>query len=173
MPVVSCVGHAIDWTIADLVADVRAQTPTEAAELVTPVTAEVLAQLGDYRTRLGHGLLRSVAATRARLDVVARSYAFREPKERVRRLAQRLDELAERLPVAVVRATGRARERADLMASRLEALSPLRVLARGYSITYKAADSSPSPLVDARGLAAGDLLRTRLAEGEVLSRVEA
>jgi exodeoxyribonuclease VII large subunit len=171
MPVISSVGHAIDTTVADLVADRRALTPTEAAELATPLVTELLEKLDGARDRLRKALFRSVKAQRERLDYVARSYAFREPGERIMRFYQRLDELAAKLPREAQRRIDALRERTGFAAGKLEGLSPLQVLGRGYSVTTRADDARP--LLDAAGLAAGDRLRTRLARGEVFSEVTA
>ena len=86
------------------------------------------------------------------------------------RRQERLDELAMRLPRATERLVRRARERTALTASKLDALSPLRVLARGYSITFRASDGAP--LLTPAAAPPGTLLRTRLADGELSSRVE-
>jgi exodeoxyribonuclease VII large subunit len=169
IPVVSAVGHEIDTTIADLVADRRALTPTEAAELATPNVPELLDALAERRDRLRKAVFRGVRAARERLDLVARGYAFREPQERVRRLTQRLDELSLKLPREARRRLEQARDRLSGAAAALQGLSPLGVLARGYSVTTRDADGAP--LRDAAALAPGERLRTRLARGEVLSTV--
>ncbi len=170
MPVISSVGHAIDTTIADLVADCRALTPTEAAELATPVLADLLQHLLQYRSRLGAALLRSVRGARERLDLVGRSYAFREPKERIRRHQQRLDEISLKLPREAQRTVRSAREHTDRLAEQLHALSPLRVLSRGFSVTVR--EGTTTPLVRAEELSPGDLIVTQLEGGEVLSEVQ-
>lgn len=170
MPVISAVGHEIDTTIADLVADRRALTPTEAAELATPNVPELLDALGAARARLGKALLRSVKTARARLDLVARGYAFREPGERIRRLEERLHEIGRKLPRETRRRIEAARERLGFAAGKLEGLSPLGVLARGYSVTSLAGDGAP--LRDAARVPPGALLRTRLAAGELYSEAK-
>jgi exodeoxyribonuclease VII large subunit len=171
IPVVSAVGHEIDVTLADLVADVRALTPSEAAERVVPAADEVRDYLRRQEQRLATALRNRVRTVRARLDGVAACRVFRRPLERVQLLARRLDELQGR----VTRAAGARIElaRADLrmLGGQLESLSPLAVLARGYSLTTRAADGR---LVrSASELAVGDAISTCLADGEVTSRVEA
>jgi exodeoxyribonuclease VII large subunit len=170
IPVISAVGHEIDTTVADLVADRRALTPTEAAELATPNVPELVEDLASARERLRKALLRSARAARERLDLVARSRVLRDPFESLRRLGQRLDDIAQRLPREARRRIDAAREGLGFAAGKLEGLSPLGVLARGYSVTLRAADGAP--VSDAAGLAEGDLLRTRLARGEVVSEVK-
>jgi exodeoxyribonuclease VII large subunit len=137
MPVISSVGHAIDTTIADLAADCRALTPTEAAELATPVLSQVLERLSTSRGRLQRALLRSVRGARQRLDLLERSYGFRAPQERLARARTRLVELGRALPQLTERHVSERRQRTAQLAHRLEALSPLKVLARGYSVTRR------------------------------------
>jgi exodeoxyribonuclease VII large subunit len=169
IPVISAVGHEIDTTIADLVADRRALTPTEAAELATPNVPEILDELAGRRERLRKALLRSVRAARERVDLVARARVLRDPRERLTRLEQRLDDLAQRLPREARRRLEAERERLGFAAGQLHGLSPLGVLARGYSVTAR--EAGGSPLLDAAALAPGERLRTRLARGEVISEV--
>ena len=93
IPVVSAVGHEIDVTLADLAADVRALTPSEAAERVAPAAEELLADLRQLGRRLSAGLRSRAEAARARLDAASRHAVFRRPLQRVFELARRLDEL--------------------------------------------------------------------------------
>ena len=89
---ISAVGHEIDVTLADLAADVRALTPSEAAELVAPAAEELVAQLRQIERRLASGLHRRAESARARLDALARHTAFRRPYQRVFELGRQLDE---------------------------------------------------------------------------------
>jgi exodeoxyribonuclease VII large subunit len=169
IPVVSAVGHEIDVTIADFVADCRAATPSEAAELVVPDQQELRQHLETHRRRLTGGLLDRLASVRRRLDELSRRRVFRQPRQRLEEWTQRLDEWQDRLRRAVRHRLDRARERVVGLAARLEALSPLSVLGRGYSLT-RTADGTL--LRSAAQVAAGDRIVTRLARGEVTSRVE-
>jgi len=199
IPVVSAVGHEVDITIADLVADKRALTPSEAAELVLPKLADLETELASLRQRLRTALRGDLDLCWERVKALAATRVLRDPLDRVRQLQQRLDDLASRLPV---RLKGRlaaarqstsslaarlppslkgklalARARASGMAGRLEGLSPLRVLARGYSVTtLEPGDGRPSTAArivkSEKDVKPGDRLRTRLGEGEVRSRVE-
>jgi exodeoxyribonuclease VII large subunit len=170
IPVVSAVGHEIDVTLSDLVADVRALTPSEAAERVVPDRDEVLAFLQGQQRRLRAGLLARLAAAESRLTALAGCRVFRRPLEPVQRLAQRIDELAARANRAVARRQEVARALLATKAGQLESLSPLGVLARGYSLTMRHDDGRlvRSP----RDVAPGDRVRTRLATGELVSRIE-
>lgn len=169
IPVVSAVGHEIDVTLSDLAADVRALTPSEAAELVVPSADEMRGLLGQFGGRLRAGLSRRAALARSRLTALAASRVLRRPMERVHDLARRLDELEARATKAQHRRLEQARHRVEQLGGKLDSLSPLEVLARGYSLTERADDGH---LVrDARTLKMGDRLRTRLARGSVLSTV--
>lgn len=170
IPVVSAVGHEIDITLSDLVADVRALTPSEAAERVVPDREEVLAYLEGQQRRLRSGLAGRLSAAESRLAALATCRVFRRPMEQVQRMAQRLDELAARAQRAVGRRLEVAQSLLGTRAGRLESLSPLGVLARGYSLTTKLEDGRLLRTV--RDVAVGDRLRTRLAAGEIISQVE-
>jgi exodeoxyribonuclease VII large subunit len=170
IPVVSAVGHEIDVTLSDLVADVRALTPSEAAERVVPLAEEIRNQLSGQQQRLSTAILARAAAAKARLDTFAACRTFRRPLERIQLLQRQLDELQARSTRAVDRRLEIARGLLDARAGRLESLSPLAVLGRGYSLTSRLADGQIVNRPDQIGV--GDQLRTRLAVGEVISRVE-
>lgn len=170
IPVVSAVGHEIDVTLSDLVADVRALTPSEAAERIAPAAEEMQTRLDQYRRRLVAGLRSRAIAARARLEALGSHRAFRRPYERIQLLTRHLDELGTAADRAMRAHVRDGRHKLDTLTASLESLSPLGVLGRGYSLTHRLADGR---LVrDARELSPGDLLRTRFAEGEAISRVE-
>ncbi|MBI3840022.1 MAG: exodeoxyribonuclease VII large subunit [Planctomycetia bacterium] len=170
IPVISAVGHEIDVTLADLVADVRALTPSEAAELVVPTGDEIAALLERQGQRLAGALRNRAAAARTRLDALAARRVFRRPLERVQLLERRLDELQARGQRAVVRHVQTATSLVGAKAGQLESLSPLAVLGRGYSLTTRLDDGQLVRF--ARQMTIGDRLRTRLTDGAVTSRVE-
>ena len=170
VPVVSAVGHEIDVTLSDLVADVRALTPSEAAERVVPAAEEILSRLRQYQDRLLAALRSRTSAAKSRLEAVARHRTFRRPLERIRDLERRLDELASRGERAMRNGLRLTRHRAEALAARLDSLSPLAVLGRGYSLTQRVADGRV--IRRAAELAVGDELNTRFAQGRAKSRVE-
>jgi exodeoxyribonuclease VII large subunit len=170
IPVVSAVGHEIDVTLADLVADLRALTPSEAAELVAPAAEELLADLRQVERRLAVGLRSLAARARSQLDALARSTSFRRPFQRIFDSARRLDELDGRAARAVRGRLRTARQQTDTAAGRLESLSPLAVLGRGYSLTQRTSDGH---LIRAAAeLLPGEQITTRFAQGQTISRVE-
>ena len=170
VPVVSAVGHEIDVTLSDLVADVRALTPSEAATLVAPAAEEIAAGLRHVHQRMTAALRNRAAAARSRLDALARHRVLRRPLERVHDLARRLDELEARSARAVRHRASAARQRAESIAARLESLSPLAVLGRGYSVTRRTSDGQV--IRDAAELNPGEQITTRFARGQSVSRVE-
>jgi exodeoxyribonuclease VII large subunit len=169
IPIVSAVGHEIDVTIADLVADCRAETPTAAAMLAVPCWEEHAESLSQREGRL-HELLRDrLTAARKCLDDLAQRRAFRLPLDRVREGERRLDDWTERLTRAARQRVQQTQQRVAAMAARLETLSPLNVLGRGYSLTRNEAGQL---LRDAAQVRPGDLLVTHLSRGRIVSRVE-
>ena len=170
LPVVSAVGHEIDVTIADLVADRRALTPSEAAELVVPVQDDLRRGIDQLATRLERGIRGRIRHPKLLLDQLSNRRWLKRPFELIRDRERRLDELENRSRRALQTRLAGERQRIAAMAARLEALNPLAVLSRGYSITFR--DGEQQPLRDPRDLQPGDRLRTRLADGEVISRVE-
>lgn len=170
VPVISAVGHEIDVTLADLVADVRALTPSEAAERVAPATEEISESLASQGKRLAAALRGKAVAARARLLAIERRRAIRRPFDSIHALAQRLDELGVRSEKAVLRARESARRAVQEYASRLESLSPLGVLARGYSLTEHAITGQV--VRTASDLTIGERITTRLRQGRIVSRVE-
>ena len=171
IPVVSGVGHETDLTIADLVADVRALTPSEAAERVVPNRGELLEWLGGAGGRMRTLLKKKLELTQARLSDLTRRRCFRQPLERIREEEQHLDDWSARLLRASRQRLAQAQQRLAALAAQLDSLSPLNVLGRGYSLTRRAGD--PAVLTGARQVEIGDRLVTHLRQGRIVSRVEA
>jgi exodeoxyribonuclease VII large subunit len=168
LPVVSAVGHEIDFSISDFVADLRAPTPSAAAELLSGAWVDARLRLQDSKRSIWLSMKRQIEQ-RAKLleQVVARVVS---PRERIREQAQRVDDLALRLERAMAGRTERGRLLLGQLAGKLDALSPLRVLERGYALAVD--DSDPSVVVrSAAQIDKGRRLRVRFHDGEV--RVEA
>jgi exodeoxyribonuclease VII large subunit len=170
IPVVTGIGHEDDLTIADMVADVRALTPSEAAEKVVPERAAVLDWLAKLESRFRTDLRRRLDSVQTRLMELADRPCFRRPLERIRLEEARLDEFTERFQRAVQRRIEQLNEQLQGTAARLESLSPLNVLARGYSLTRKEGDTAM--LHEAGHVQPGERIVTRLQHGEIVSRVE-
>ena len=170
MPVVSAVGHEIDVTVADLVADHRAETPSAAVVALTPDRRELaIAGLLDLQTQLDEAVEHRLELARQRVDQLACAPALRRPLQRVRDLEQRLDDTAARLHRAASKRPIQAGDKLAALAAQLESLCPLNVLTRGYSLTH----TDDGKLVRPRRMSGpGQVLVTRLAAGEIVSRVE-
>jgi len=170
VPVVSAVGHEIDVTLSDLVADVRALTPSEAAELVVASEEDVRGGLDSAKQRLATALRSRATDARSRLAAIAERRVFRRPFERVHDLSRQLDDQEMRALRALRYVVSRSRDQMHGAAGRLESLSPLAVLNRGYSVTQRADDGQV--VTDASTLSEGDVINSRLAKGQTISRVE-
>lgn len=169
VPVVSAVGHETDFTIADFVADLRAPTPSAAAELVVPAKSELRGQVRSAGERLAAAMRLQLKRQRSRLEAWASRPALRRPLDRLFQHRQRLDELTRRLGTAAGSRVQRQRARLADLAGRLDALSPLGVLARGYAIVQ---DESGRVVRAAGEVAVGDLVRVRLYQGRLTARVQ-
>ena len=167
IPIISCVGHETDWTVADLVADLRAPTPSAAAELAVPEKAALQERVGDLAEAMGVELAGLLESLEQRLARAASHPLLGDPRRLWERDAQRVDELAARLPEALARLVERAGLRLAATAGRLDAISPLKVLARGYAI----AESRGKVLTKATQVKKGDPVRVRLSDGELSCEV--
>jgi exodeoxyribonuclease VII large subunit len=165
VPVVSAVGHETDFTIADFVADLRAPTPSAAAELLAPDLAQFEARLAAARQRLLELLRAQLALGAERLAQLQSRRALSRPGDEIARRQQRLDDVSDRLQ----RAAGRALERGDLglraACGRLEALSPLAILTRGYAVALRLPERAV--VSSAAQVSSGDRLALRWSDGEV------
>jgi exodeoxyribonuclease VII large subunit len=170
IPVISAVGHEIDYTIADFVADVRAETPTAAAEMVVQDRRELAARVQSLTRVLGNALAEKLRFWRQRLERLTRSAVLQQPRRVFEPLAQRLDELRGNLQQLLAHRLNLGTERLRGLTAELEALSPLKVMGRGYSLVYR--EPGGELMRSAKELNAGDALRIRLARGEVFGRVE-
>ncbi|MGD0949151.1 MAG: exodeoxyribonuclease VII large subunit [Candidatus Binatia bacterium] len=168
VPVVSAVGHEIDVTISDLVADRRAPTPTAAAAMVVPDQRDLVGSLDRIALALRLAIQRQIRQQRERL--AAQAQHLRHPRQVLRTLQLRLDELSERAVHAITGRIRFAQQRLRGGAERLQALSPLAVLERGYSIARRVEDGAV--IRDAAALKDGECLRLTFARGTARVRVE-
>jgi exodeoxyribonuclease VII large subunit len=169
VPVVSAVGHEVDVTVADLVADYRAETPSAGVVAITPDRREMAVGLLELRERLYEAVEHRLQLARQRVEQLAARPALRRPLQRVRELEQKLDDTAERMERAANQRLIQAGEKLTALAARLETLSPLNVLTRGYSLTHTADGKLVRSADDVKP---GDELVTRVASGQIVSRVE-
>jgi len=167
IPVVSAVGHESDVTIADLVADRRAPTPTAAAAMVVPNRTELQAQVDRAARRLRQAAQARLGMWSDRLRVCARQ--LRDPRRIVHTLQQRVDELAERAQRAIIGQVRATRQRLAAGTAHLQALSPLAVLHRGYAIARR---GDGTVVRDAADLQLAEELSLTFARGQAAVRVE-
>ncbi|MFM7206422.1 MAG: exodeoxyribonuclease VII large subunit [Planctomycetaceae bacterium] len=170
VPVVSGVGHEIDVTLCDLAADVRALTPTDAAVRIVPDGRQVAAAVGGLGVRLQAALSRRLETGRDRVATLARSRIFADPSRLVRDRRDTLDRQGVRLRRLADLAATRAGERLAAAAARLEAGSPVHLLARGWSVTTLTTDATA--LRSVAGVTVGATIITQLSDGRLWSRVE-
>jgi len=176
LPTVSAVGHEIDVTLCDLAADVRALTPSEAAERIVPDRRAVFESLHQTAGRLQSALRRRAEAAQLRLDALSRRTAFQRPDAWIDTAEQTLDRMEMSLHRSMSVADQSADARLATVAARLDALSPLAVLSRGYSIT-ETAQTAPDGTVKRRVIRKVDEvspeqeIETRLTDGRIISRV--
>jgi exodeoxyribonuclease VII large subunit len=168
VPVISAVGHEIDFTIADFVADHRAPTPTAAAEMVVPRIADLLEQIETLELQLQKCMEFKLSSARENFTGWVKRLA--DPGRKLRENQQRLDELSVDLLRRFQDRLRGSKEQLAHGSGRLSALSPLAVLERGYSITHKLPDGRI--VKDAAALASGDQVRITFALGKALCRVE-
>ncbi|HJB79465.1 exodeoxyribonuclease VII large subunit [uncultured Flavonifractor sp.] len=168
IPVISAVGHEPDVTIADFVADLRAATPSNAAELAVPDQNEVAVWLRQMEGRLAQAMGRKLERARKDLDRAARCRALQDPMNYVDDKRMVLDYQREKLAAGLNAALNRERQRFGQLASKLDALSPLKVLGRGYAIPRKGDGGVVRSVSD---VTPGDQLKLRVADGEISCQV--
>ena len=168
IPVISAVGHEPDVTIADFVADLRAATPSNAAELAVPDQNEVAVWLRQMEGRLAQATGRKLERARKDLDRAARCRALQDPMNYVDDKRMVLDYQREKLAAGLNAALNRERQRFGQLASKLDALSPLKVLGRGYAIPRKGDGGVVRSVSD---VTPGDQLKLRVADGEISCQV--
>lgn len=166
VPVISAVGHETDFTIADFVADVRAATPSAAAELAVPDRKEMARYIQNLKTRLVRALSEKLLASRRRLEAMSTRRVFERPVDTIYGLRQQaLDQLASRLRQAMKDSLEEKEQSFALLVSRLNTLSPLATLARGYSICTT--PDREQVISDAATVQPGDRLSVLLFRGRL------
>jgi exodeoxyribonuclease VII large subunit len=169
IPTVSAVGHEVDVTLADLVADLRALTPTEAAERLIPSAADLRRAIDQLATRMIRSMRYRFEMLRGRLESLRAKRIFRQPMEMIADRRRRLDELDQRGQWLIRRIGERQQQRLATLAGKLDSLSPLAVLRRGYSMTQT--DDRQRIVSSVSQIHPGDAIVTRLEDGELLSKI--
>ena len=169
IPVISAVGHEPDVTIADFVADLRAATPSNAAELAVPDQSELRSALRRYGDRLSGAEGARLERARQTLRRLSESRALRSPAAQIQDRRVLLDYQGQRLSHGLTAALGRDRARFAGLAAKLDALSPLKVLGRGYALVRS---SGGEVISSAEQTEEGEQISVRLADGALDCRVE-
>jgi exodeoxyribonuclease VII large subunit len=169
IPTVSAIGHEIDVTLCDFAADVRALTPTDAATRVLPDGESLRRGLADLRNRMMHIMRGRIESERRQLVALSERPSLAKPREIIYSRYRELDELDARASRAISTGLRSHREQLQRYAASLSALSPLNVLARGYSVTMTLDGKT---LTSIEGLRSGTKVRTKLADGDFESVVE-
>jgi exodeoxyribonuclease VII large subunit len=170
VPVVTGIGHEIDFTIADFASDVRAPTPSGAAEIVVPDRRELQGQLQSTLRRLTRAMTQHLTRERERQQQLAARLQRAHPGTRLRQQAQRLDDLDLRLRSAWENRLARLTHRLQLAQRSLDAISPLATLGRGYAILTTATGDI---VQNAQQVRIGDEIHARLAHGQLRACVTA
>ena len=170
VPIISAIGHETDLTLSDFSADLRAPTPSTAAELVSPALSDIRSGLDEVAWRLGEGLKNRVQSSWQQLDGQVSRYGFQQPRVLLERGTEYLNETAERLArnVRVILAMKNANH--GSVSGRLSAVNPTAILERGYAIPYTLPDKRN--LKSVRGVKKGDRFSLHLSDGKLESEVK-
>ncbi len=170
IPIISAVGHETDYTIADFVADLRAPTPSAAAELVMPEKSVLKNRINELTLRLENSLLSNIRQKRERLQKVMDSPAFRQPYDRIYQERMKLDILNKDLRKSMLSQYERAKSRFCLLVGKLDALSPLNILSRGYSIAKS--EEKGTIVKSVNDVEVGNNLEISLKDGKIYCEVK-
>jgi len=168
IPIISAVGHEVDFTIADFVADCRAPTPTAAAEMVLPLKSDLVERVASLQNALLRGIENKMQMAKNNWNALVKRLT--DPGRKLREHQQKLDETSVNLLRRFQDRLRQLKERLITDTGRLDALSPLAILRRGYSITHKLPEEEI--VKDADVLTPGDRVRIRFAHGKAVCRVE-
>jgi exodeoxyribonuclease VII large subunit len=169
LPIVSAVGHEIDFTLADFAADLRAATPSAAAELVVPNRGELLEKIKKLRERALHALARTYREKAIAYKHLSETGIFTRPALIWEAKAQALDTANQKMTDAVEKKLQGYGSKLAILDAKLQAMSPLRILARGYTVT----ENADGQLIKSSAqLKTGEILVTRFKDGQVVSQVK-
>ncbi len=169
IPVISAVGHEPDVTISDYVADRRASTPSNAAEIAVPDWREMREQLDAYGIRSRQAMEKKLGTLAQRLDALGKKRVLQDPGVYLDNRRMDLDRVRDRLLAAQDRVLAAKKQRFVKLGASLDAMSPLRVLSRGYTVALK---DSGAPVRSVRDLRTGERVSVRFSDGEARCRVE-
>ena len=167
IPVISAVGHETDFTIADFVADLRAPTPSAAAELAVPDIAEVIKKIGLYRDRYKTALKQKIEYIKLRYEKVISSKAFKKPMDTINEYYLLVDNKIKTMENIINLKLKDYNTKAVELISKLDAMSPLKILTRGYCI----AEKDKKIIKSVKQLQDGDIVNLRLNDGNLETKI--
>lgn len=168
IPVVSAVGHETDFTICDFVSDLRAPTPSAAAELVFPIADELEYKLLNFKKRLKFSMLNNIENKKKHIKFLSETYYLKRPMEIVNKQKIHLDMLEKQMTERLTKNIETKKWRYGVAVSKLDALSPLKVLTRGYSV----AEKDGKVLRKKEDINIDETFKLKLSDGEILARRE-
>lgn len=167
LPVVSAVGHETDFTIADFVSDLRAPTPSAAAELVVPQIEEIQEKLSSYEYRFKNALIKKVELMKLRYQKCMASKAFKDPMQKINEQYMIIDNVVKKLEFIISNKVKDEKTKTIKVISKLDALSPLKTLTRGYAIT----EHEGKIIKKAEDLKTGDKIKLTFKDGSKNAQV--
>ena len=168
IPIISAVGHETDFTIADFVADLRAPTPSAAAELAMPEINEVYNKLSEFQKRYKLALKKKLELIRLRYEKCMKSRAFSSPLQAVQERYIIVDGINQKMHLQITKKMNENRNEAIKLISRLDTLSPLKTLTRGYCIATKSGDKIVKSVKD---LKREEIIELRFLDGEQKAQI--
>ena len=168
-PIISAVGHETDFTIADFVADLRAPTPSAAAELAVADIHQIENRIAGYEELVNKAFMKFISQKRAVIDNYSMRLKYLNPVSRINEKRITLDRLKERLDDNMSRLLKDYRHKLEVYASRLHGVSPLEKLGQGYSCTQ---NEKGVPVTSVSNIALGDIITTTLKDGEIISQIK-
>ena len=168
-PIISAVGHETDFTIADFVADLRAPTPSAAAELAVADIHQIENRIAGYEELVNKAFMKYISQKRAVIDNYSMRLKYLNPVSRINEKRITLDRLKERLDDNMSRLLKDYRHKLEVYASRLHGVSPLEKLGQGYSCTQ---NENGVPVTSVSNISLGDIITTTLKDGEIISQIK-
>lgn len=166
IPIISAVGHEVDFTIADFVADLRAPTPTGAAEMAVPNLEDVFNVISSYKIRLKESITKLLKLKKLHLDGLKNSYVIKNPLLMTTTKKQNIMILEDKINSLIKQTYTYSRLKYNHIIEKLELISPLNVLKRGYNLTYK-----DDKIVKYKNIKKDDMLSIRFTDGKVIAKV--
>lgn len=167
IPIISAVGHEIDFTISDFVSDLRAPTPTAAAELSVPNTMDLINYIKQLEIRASKSMENIIDVKKNRLNSLVNSYVLKNPKNMYEIKSQKLDNLVDKLNIYIKRNLNDKNNRFINILNKLDALNPINTIKRGYSITK----SKDKVITSINSVVENDIITTDLVDGVITSKV--